>query len=372
MASDDDDLAESTIADDDLPPKWTTCRANGCIGVSLGSDGKCLAHIDEAARESVLVRLRDGRAFDFARGVRFTESLLAEVLDALRDGEGRSRLGRADFRRATFEDASFDGAIFENDVHFSEVTFEGGASFDDATFESLASFYAATFGGDASFYRATFKSDVYFNGAKIEEDADFYGATFEGDAIFGGAIIGKATTFDEAVFLRARDFGPILSSRLNLDRATFFEAINIRMSGLRLSAVETTFARGARLRMRGVEIVLDGADFGGPSILDASPAPWHTAAEEGFLRWRRRLAVLHSHDALDEDAGSEVDELKSNPSEQPRLLSVRDANLGSLRLSGVDLMQTRFVGARGLAELRIEGETTFGHAPPDWRWVGWR
>ena len=67
MASDDDDLAESTIADDDLPPKWTTCRANGCIGVSLGSDGKCLAHIDEAARESVLVRLRDGRAFDFAR-----------------------------------------------------------------------------------------------------------------------------------------------------------------------------------------------------------------------------------------------------------------------------------------------------------------
>ena len=93
----------TTTAPPSLPPDWAYCAEGadpaadpvGCRGAQVTGFGRCLAHLDDTERAAYLATLAPGSPIDH-RATMFTEALLAELLDALRDPTTqRISLGRA-------------------------------------------------------------------------------------------------------------------------------------------------------------------------------------------------------------------------------------------------------------------------------------
>ncbi|WP_331724264.1 pentapeptide repeat-containing protein (plasmid) [Streptomyces longwoodensis] len=180
------------------PPAWPHCGHGahpavdpvGCRGIHVPGHTACLAHLAGTDRNAYLASLTPGASIDH-RGTTFTESLLNDLLDALRDPmAGAARLG----------DAGFGSATFKGDAGFGSATFEGTALFVSATFEGSAWFESATFKGDAAFMSAAFEGTAGFISATFEGAAGFESATFEGHAAFGSAIFGGYAGFGSASF----------------------------------------------------------------------------------------------------------------------------------------------------------------------------
>jgi uncharacterized protein YjbI with pentapeptide repeats len=270
------------------------------------------------------------------------------------------------FREATLEgDTWFGEATFNGDAWFSEATFKGQAWFGEATFEGDARATKATFEGDAWFGKTTFKGYAEFRQATFERDARFDGATFEGDAEFGevtymadagfaGANFEGNAGFGEVTFERARRFGPVLVlDTLLLDGVSFPQAAELDISARRLSLVGTSFPARVNIQARWAEVILEGADFGAPSILCGSRA-FEGLHEESLVQ------------ALKEE-GSTLDS-----SGRPRLVSLRRANVGNLLLSDIDLRGCRFVKAHHLDGLRLQGDVEFARSPDGPWWTARR
>ena len=66
--------------------------------------------------------------------------------------------------------------------------------------------------------------------------------------------------------------GPVVAKVVTLRRATFGRSPDLAISADRLRCQQAKFPDGARLRVRWAEVVLDNADFGRPSVLEATPA----------------------------------------------------------------------------------------------------
>ena len=343
---------------------------------------------DEQTFELVLEQLRSDGTIS-ATNVRISAEELARILEAAREDPadpGRRLFnGNVDFRHAIFERpvaqfsrvtfegfAAFDDATFEGGAHFRNATFngpetiegfggfqgarfKGDAWFEHATFNCGAPFDGATFEGDANFMFSTFTGHARFGGAAFERGAAFYNATFEDQtfdggtskslAEFSGATFGGGAGFSEACFKGSarfshatfdseRNFDVRADEALELNQAVFDEPIRLEASAAMLDCSRTQFRGGADLFVRGAAIVLDDADFAGPSMLAPRPGP--VRAEE-----------------LDEEPA-------------PRLLSMRRTKVANLSITGVDLRACRFEGAHGLDRLRLEG-VRFAEAPWGWQ-----
>lgn len=198
------------------PPIWPHCAhcadpvadPVGCRGIHVPGHSSCLAHLTDAERDAYLAALAPGDSIDH-RGTTFTESLLASLLNALRDPAiGIPRLGEAVFASVTFEgDAWFRSAIFEGDAGFGSAIFEGSAGFGSVTFEGYAGFGSATFKGDAGFHWAMFESLAVFELATFGHKAWFESATFGSQAVFGAATFGHEVWFESATFGGLAVFG---------------------------------------------------------------------------------------------------------------------------------------------------------------------
>ncbi|AVZ77146.1 hypothetical protein SLUN_01015 [Streptomyces lunaelactis] len=160
-------------------PHWPHCGEGaatadpvGCLGRQVPGESLCLAHLAPAARARYLATLSPGSDIDH-RGTTFAESLLSQLLAALRDPTShRPHLGSAQFHDVTFSaDAWFHGVTFSADAGFSRATFSGPARFDRATFS-----------GTAQFDRATFSDTAWFDGARFSGPARFDRARFSGPA----------------------------------------------------------------------------------------------------------------------------------------------------------------------------------------------
>jgi len=259
--------------------------------------------------------------------------------------------GAALFEGAAFKhNAAFRKAAFKQRADFAQLTFQGGASFDEATFQEDAWFMGTTFQKDAWFRRATFQRDALFDLATFQDAARFDRATFQDAARFDRATFQTVAQFDEAIFQQARQLGPMLVHRqLTLDGAAFHERPKIEASALAVCCRRTRFLAGVQLRVRWAQVVLDETDLAAPSILTSTPA--FQGLREG--RWTRAVERLQ---AVGVRAG------------QPRLISVRRADVGGLTVAGVDLRACRFAGAHHLDRLRIE-ESDFASSPRSWRWT---
>jgi len=279
--------------------------------------------------------------------------------------------GYAQFNGATFEGyAQFDGATFKGDAWFDEATFKADARFNGATFEGYAQFNGATFEGDAGFGwatfegyaqfdgddtqfsratfkdtawfdKATFKDTAWFDGAMFEGDAQFNGATFEGDAQFNGATFEGDAQFNGATFEGDAQFnratfegdvpllGPIVvGEQLKLDGVQFASPVRIETNASVLTCRRGRFPGGVRFDVGHALVRLDDTDLSVPSLFTGPPA----SGPAGIT-------------------------------EQPRLLSLRRANVAGLTVGNVNLADCRFAGAHNLDKLRLEAGAVFGLSP---------
>jgi hypothetical protein len=249
-----------------------------------------------------------------------------------------AQFGKTRFSRDTvFREAQFGGragfaeAQFSRNAVFAEAQFSKSAWFGKTQFTGRTWFSNAQFSGDAEFGEAHFTRESWFSEAQFRRKAWFSEAQFSGDAQFGGVQFSGDAWFPGTQFTQARVFGPVLaSSSLILDRATFEQDITIEVVAAELSCVGTRFGEAATLRLRRAQVVLDAAVFTKPSTIAFAPD----------------LPRRHA---------------------QPRLLSLRGVDVGTLTLRELNLAACLFQGAHHLDQLRIEGARPFADTPGAWR-----
>jgi uncharacterized protein YjbI with pentapeptide repeats len=258
---------------------------------------------------------------------------------------------RAGFPRVSFHhDAKFDGAAFQSDADFAEATFQHSAWFSGTVFERHGEFSGVAFQGRANFHESTFQGDAVFGGAAFQSDAVFDRSTFQRGADFAEATFQRNALFSPATFQRARQLGPLLVRKaLQLDKAVFHERAQIEVAAAAVCCQGTRFPAGVQLRVRWAQVVLDDADLAAPSILTGA-SPFKGLDERHWARALQQVQVTGVH------AG------------QPRLMSVRRADVTGLTVAGVDMRACRFAGTHHLDRLRIE-ECNIAHNPRGWRWT---
>jgi uncharacterized protein YjbI with pentapeptide repeats len=241
----------------------------------------------------------------------------------------RAQLGDTDFRGATFASSfSLADAILGGTVRFPYAKFKRDASFEGCRFPAEADFTSATFGAGARFAKASFGGPASFESAVFGQDVDLRDVQCR-DAI----------SFRRATFERARELSQPCARTVCFDEAAFREPVRLELATARATFTRTKFEGGATMRLRWADVVFEETELGRPTILARGTT---SSAGENELR----------------------ETLRGDPrrTEQPRVVSLRDTNVGELTLSGVDVSACRFAGAINLDRLRLENPR-FGSSP---------
>ncbi|WP_405395691.1 pentapeptide repeat-containing protein [Streptomyces microflavus] len=354
----------------------------------------CLAHLTDADRDSYLAGLAPRAEIDH-RGTTFTSTLLAALQNALYDSAtGIIRFGGAQFEFATFEGgAQFETVTFEGGAQFNHTTFKGGAQFESAIFKGYAQFIGATFEGDAQFIGATFESDARFVAANFCR-AWFTRSTFGDIAQFHGATFGEVARFPNATFKHKASFDYTTFKRNAWFKdATFEGGIDFEYATFERNAwfKDATFERAGffgPLECAG-QMVLSGASFGGPVILEF--ATWrlecyrtrwaataeirlrYTTVDFAHAVFEYPLTIAAESDPFLLSDGEQLPEeaFASAPGPDVRLASLRGVDAAHLVLADVDLSPCLFTGAVHLDQLRLEGACIFDTTPSPSGWRRW-
>jgi uncharacterized protein YjbI with pentapeptide repeats len=377
----------------------------------------CLAHLEEGDLQAELNRIGKAGSID-ARGVRFTQQLLARVLDTLLQDTGTGGP-----HRLLPGQANFDGAYFEGDSDFSSVVFAGRASFNHATFElqEEGPFYDTTFQDealfmhsrfeDAGFFESEFKGNVRFSYSEIHGTAWFRHAVFHGMAHFDRTVFsGEAsfqgcqyydyTTFTESTFRASVDFddtqfktdlfltqtrfeSPVILGKLtskqtvSLDQATFLAPAEMEIAATRLLCRKASFPGGIHMRIRSGTVDCSDAVFTGPSSIwgvqdltfrvDLAAADFvegaGTALQEELMYALAREPAEQREGEPEREGESEALKEIPVPANEPWLVSLAGAEVANLTVSGMDLSLCRFYQAHNLDQIRLEGDLSFGGPP---------
>ncbi|WP_329392849.1 pentapeptide repeat-containing protein [Streptomyces lydicus] len=349
----------------------------------------------DADRDAYLAGLTPGASIDH-RGTTFTDSLLAALLNALRDpATGNARLGTGLFVKATFEGtAAFESVTFEDIAVFESATFKSIALFKSATFESAAVFRWATFEGEAVFESASFEGIAVFGSATFKGEALFRASTFQGHAWFLSAAFGHLATFLGTTFKGAALFLSATFVRLATFRGTTFEG-DARFE-------LATFEGDARFELATFvaadqvgplvcagRLVLSGAVFGGPATLSFAArrlgcrrTRWSQTAEirlryatvdfaHAVFEYPLTIAAEQDPFVLTDGRQHAEDPFSSAPDPGVRVASLRGVDAAHLVLADLDLSGCLFAGTVHLDQLRLEGACTFDTAPPAVHWRRW-
>ncbi|MEV5489642.1 pentapeptide repeat-containing protein [Streptomyces bobili] len=343
------------------PSPWSRCGQGadpatdsvGCLGVSVPGYTACLAHLGDAERTAYLATLAPGANVDH-RGTPFTESLLSDLLHALRDPmTSAPKFGSADFGWAQFDgDAEFSRADFTSFVSFYAAEFRGkalfgaarfshGAVFGEAQFTDIASFPQARFSGYTSFSGAGFGGNANYGEAQFGSHALFDKAEFKGDTWFALVPFGGDVRFDEAHFSATSALGPIVcAGQMDLSGAVFADPVTLEIAARELVCHRTRWESTATLRVRYASVDITDAVVSAPFAIASHPVPF--GAEDDSPMRETALADLAS---------------------AARVESVQGVDAAHMVLAGTDLSECLFIGAFHLDQIRLEGRTTFASVP---------
>ncbi|HKP90633.1 MAG TPA: pentapeptide repeat-containing protein [Thermoleophilaceae bacterium] len=301
------------------------------------------------------------------------------------------------------EDLSFEGMVVQGDIRFDDAVFAGTANFHDVTVRGGCSFKRAAFAGPMRFTRSSFAGLADFAESSFQATASFSHseigvldlttATCEGccridDAAVGGVkavganfcdgLIADGASFRHADFSRATFGADVqmreveLGARSSFSDADFAgrwdlssasvgeksELCDVRVAGhahFELARV----ASGATVRGRFGSLDLTHADFGSRSSLCAEAANiyYRSVTFDDSLEVRVAGRVW-----LDRSLITVPLTIVAIPGRQARIASLEHTALEAPLVLGEDvtLIECRFRGATGLANLRLQaGEAHF-------------
>jgi uncharacterized protein YjbI with pentapeptide repeats len=330
-----------------------------CTGGRIDGFDYCWAHLEPDQLFRALQRLHPGADL-LAVGTILNDELLAKILDAVQDDEGRPSFGNV----------SFGGSKFLELAMFRAAQFSGRAWFAGAEFGDDAVFAGAAFTGDAVFDQAQFRGEAWFNDAEFAGNVTFVGAQFFSTDLDTEAIeeteglhIAADVTFEGARFEKAMSLGPLVAGTLCLDKAVFERAVVIQAAALKVSCRDVTWNGGADLRLRYADVDLERAKFNVFSLVTGSdqpfevPAgPWSWSGTEPLNEQQIRDRIQHLGEVLGGVPRS-VDQWI------PSLTSLSGCDAANLSLTEVDLSRCRFAGTQLLDQLRLEGRCIFDRPP---------
>lgn len=216
--------------------------------------------------------------------------------------------------------AEFQGAHFGANARFVAATFGEATYFDGVGFGDRAQFIAAEFGSGCSLRGLRFAGDVTFQRANFLGDAPFSHSTFSGRADFGEVTVDSSLDFSDARFLVADQLGVIYCGEsARLARAVFSNDVFMEFRTPFLSLEDVRLAAGGQAHVDGY-VNLRGALLG------------------------PRFGLV--------GRGSNSE-----------LLSVENADVRGLSVSGVGLRACRFSGAQHLSGMRLESGASFEAVP---------
>jgi hypothetical protein len=276
--------------------------------------------------------LRAGAAVDASR-LQVTDLEAATAcFDADLSLAGARVNGRCHFARmqvvGTFKvtDARFAGECFWSEMVAQHLM---GA---DVRFDGPANLTSLEVSGACRLSGARFEDTLWLTGAEVGS-LDLSVARFAGD--LGLSVTAKSdVNLCEAELSKVRALGSVTALHLDLSRATVERHVALDARVGRLTCFETQFPQGAYVRVWGT-VDLTGARFGAGSTVAAG-----TDLE------------LRDHEAHQVEGTSD-----------PRLLSVRFADVTNLAIDSLDLSTARFTGAHGLDRMRVEGDFHFAETP---------
>ncbi|MFK0154075.1 pentapeptide repeat-containing protein [Streptomyces sp. NPDC090493] len=350
-------------------PLWPYCGHGaapvidpvGCRGICIPGHSKCLAHLSSTDRATYLASLSAGADVDH-RGTPFTERLLAQLLNAMRDqttggiAVGRARFdgakfsGEADFADVTFTGrAEFFGSVFDDYGRFKRARFEGRtlflgavfpeASFEQAVFEDSVHFTNASFQGEARFSRVECLSTSSFARARFNGDAKFDRSTFA-KVSFTGATFATVADFSDTAFGKTPSLGPLVcTGTIDLEGAVFEAPVTLEIAAAAVDCQRTRWDATAELRLRHADLHLHDAVLTAPTAVTTHATPF------SYLGLPLPEAAINSREA------------------SVHVTSVQGVDASHLVLTDTDLADCRFTGAFHLDQIHIEGRTTFAPVP---------
>jgi hypothetical protein len=308
----------------------------------------------------VFTRLSAFSHAEFGDGVAFVETNFncARFSDAIFNGSSRwarARFGRssalvrarfggqADFNRAVFaEAANLANVVFDANAIFSLCTFAEGLSFAKASFRGRAIFTRAQVAGRATFARAQF-ADANLEGVR-SHDVSFARTSFDSLSLAGYRA--DSLDFFASDFGATSAFGPVTVRRgIRIDGCLFPAPVQIEVDAKEFLSRWARYESGATMRLGTADVVLDNAHFGRASLITRA------ATRDRDFHDRRRTA-------------RPIQEHRQREWREPRVISIRGADVNHLTLADVDLRACHFAGAHNLDALKIEGASRFCRSPP--------
>ncbi|MFE4657254.1 pentapeptide repeat-containing protein [Streptomyces hydrogenans] len=336
-------------------PAWPHCAHGagpadpvGCRGIHVPGHIACVAHLPDTDRDTYLAGLTPGADIDH-RGTPFTEGLLNQLLNAVRDpNTADPHLGDARFEEAQFSrDSNFAGAQFFGDALFDGARFSGVARFVGAQFLGIARFIGAQFSQAARFDEAQFSDAAWFVGARFSGAALFGGAQFSSNVRFSGAYFSRNARFDGVQFLMAWEWGPVMcEGRVVLSGAVFGAPATLEIAAKEVVCTRTRWQSTATVRVRHASVDLGHAVLEAPLAVTAHPTPFTTSG------------------------GTLLDETVLSGSGAVRVVSVQGVDAAHLVLTDTDLSDCLFSGGFHLDQLRLEGCATLASTPTGWHRKG--
>ncbi|MFC6064421.1 pentapeptide repeat-containing protein [Streptomyces ochraceiscleroticus] len=335
-------MTSASLASSLVLPRWPHCGHGitaddpvGCRGIQVPGQSACLAHLPVDDRASYLAGLAPGADIDH-RGTAFSEALLNELLDVLRDpGSGQPRIGSAEFSYALFTGpAGFGKAEFCTDAWFLGAVFESRAWFAETTFASRAMFSEAVFKGPVWFDGTSFNGRTFFARTTFAEEAWFAETTFRDLAWLDGMSFREDVLFDSAVFEAETQLGPLVTPQaVVLTRAVFATPVIIEAAAARVVCRQTRWASAATMRLRYATVDLEDA---------ATESPLKISSRADAFVGHQRAGVV------DESA-----------------LAGRDPGVRIATLSGLDASHLVLTDV-DLSSLPVRGDGASGPAPGGW------
>lgn len=304
-------------------------RTGGACKGSPVAEGRCLGHMSDTDRATHLATLGPEADID-ARGVTFTYRLLEQLLTALKDSEGRTRIGKALFDRAIFSEiADFDNTTFTKVASFNDVMFDEDAHFASVEFCGETFFNSSTFAHEAWFALTNFRRNVHFRKTRFQQNATFLQVSF-----------GQAAIFDHATFERSVEFSQAtIDLSMSFTHAFVEQELHIEALAMRIDAARLRGRGRVRLRLRAAMVDLTDTALTGPLVVHGLQDSIFRTCEDKFL------------------------DPTSGQIPRVRVQSLRGVDAESVTLTDVDLRACEFTGMHRADRLALEGDCLFASDP---------